>query len=241
MTKIPPLDNHTFGLGSHPENSFGRDKICVFNLGVNQSMKSSPANSWEEASGMKKCTKHVENRGWKGIRGKICSDKFHLLGNAKVSSFKASNWFRITGGAGGDRVSPTYVHPWADSHADSHAKKRCKRMGGCWCIPISIQLKRKNLHSKQANTMKNIFITYLVFSFLALLFLLCRCFMELLRQMPFLRLAFNSVCSMVEEWSEFSSYRNIGHITIFQRIKNNQGILTLKLSRNKFFIYAKLI
>lgn len=72
-----------------------------------------------------------------------------------------------------------------------------------------------------------IFVTHLVFSFLALLFPLCRCFMELLRQMPFLRLAFNSVCSMVEEWGEFSSYRNIGCITIFPRIKNNQGI-TLK-------------
>lgn len=151
---------------------------------------------------MKKCTKHLENRGgWKGVRGKIsCSDKSHLLDNVKVSSFKTSNWFRIIGGAGGDGVSPTYAHPaWADSHTNSHAKKRSvyrhKRMGGCWCNPTSIQLKRKSLHSKQANTMQNIFITYIVFSFLALLSLLCRCFMELLRQMPW-----DSVLTLCAAW-----------------------------------------
>lgn len=48
--------------------------------------------------------------------------------------------------------------------------------------------------------MEKIFITYLIVSFLGLLFLLRGCFMEL-RQMPFLRLAFNSVCNMVEECS----------------------------------------
>lgn len=60
------------------------------------------------------------------MRGKIsCSDKFHLLDNVKVSSFKTSNWFRIIGGAGGDGVSPTPPSLSGQSHQFPCKEKEC--------------------------------------------------------------------------------------------------------------------
>lgn len=47
------------------------------------------------------------------------------------------------------------------------------------------QLKANHFYHKQGNSLEDVFITYLASSFLGLLLLLCGCFMELLRQMPF--------------------------------------------------------
>lgn len=138
------------------------------------------------------------------VRGKRCrSDKFHLLDNTKVSSSKMCIWFCILVRAGGRgwrmftklHSANTCRHLYTVS-TNSHAKKRsaytCQRVEvRCYLSSISIvqiQLRTKNLYSKQDKSMKNVFITYLVFSFLCLCLLLHRCFMELFRQMPSLGL-----------------------------------------------------